>query len=120
MRAPGAPDGDTATGQAAIVFDRPSSPATFNTIYFGDSDFHFHQQVAVPAAGTATVRFAYVQGYTSAEVEALAGEVERSFGGGGGAGGNGAEAEPTPCRPRRKKRLRSAGRPTPSPSSTVG
>ncbi len=100
MRAPGAPDGDTATGQAAIVFDRPSSPATFNTIYFGDSDFHFHQQVAVPATGAATVRFAYVQGYASAEVEALAEEVERSFGtGGGGAGGGGAGAEPTPPTP---------------------
>jgi hypothetical protein len=79
IRVEGAADGDTATGRGAIVFDRPASPATFNQVETRSSNFYFHQSVAVPAGGTALVRFAYVQGYTGAEVESLAQRARSSF-----------------------------------------
>jgi hypothetical protein len=79
IKVEGVPDGDTATGQGAIVFDRSAAPATFNFVKEGDSAFYLHQSATVPAGGSTTLRFAYVQGYTSAEVEALTQEAENSF-----------------------------------------
>lgn len=75
----GAPDGDTATGQGAIVVDRAASPATFNIVDTTVSSFFFHETVNLPAGGSATVRTAYIDGYTSAEVEALAHQAEAAF-----------------------------------------
>jgi hypothetical protein len=75
----GSPDGDTSTGRGAIVFDHSASPATFNEVKGGDSDFYFHQSAAVPAAGSTTLRFAYAQAYSSSEVEALVRQAESSF-----------------------------------------
>jgi hypothetical protein len=75
----GAPDGDTSTGRGAIVFDRPASPATFTGGEPLEDSFHLRQTAAVPAGGAATVRFAYVQAFTAAEVERLAGRAEEAF-----------------------------------------
>jgi len=75
----GAPDGDTATGQGAIVFDHAASPATFNYVKGGESDFYLHQSATVPAGGSTTLRFAYAQAYTSSEVAALAQLAENSI-----------------------------------------
>ena len=75
----GSPDGDTATGRGAIVFDHSASPATFNKVSIEESDFYFHQSAAVPAGGSTTLRFAYAQAYTSSEVEALVQQAESSF-----------------------------------------
>jgi hypothetical protein len=67
----GAGDGNTSTGQGAIVFDRPASPATFNSVSY-DSEFYFHQTGTATAACPATFRFAYAQDYDSADVQSLA------------------------------------------------
>jgi hypothetical protein len=75
----GSTDGDTSTGRGAIVFDRPASPATFNRVNPSESDLYFHQTAYVPAAGSARIRFAYVQAYTQAEVDALAEQAEDAF-----------------------------------------
>ncbi|HWO15750.1 MAG TPA: hypothetical protein VNM89_03455, partial [Solirubrobacterales bacterium] len=75
----GSPDGDPTTGRGAIVFDRPSSPATFNYVTSSVSEFYFHQTVNVPAGGSITVRLAYVQGYTQAEVDALVQQAKDAF-----------------------------------------
>jgi hypothetical protein len=79
VHADGVADGDTSTGQGAIVFDRPASPATFNRVDLNESALYFHQTGAVPAAGSTSFRFAYAQAYGSAEVEALAQQAEASF-----------------------------------------
>ncbi len=79
IRVEGAPEGDQETGQGAIVLDRPASPATFNAVGPSGSDFYFHETVPVPAGGSALARAAYAQGYTSAEVEALARKAEAAY-----------------------------------------
>jgi hypothetical protein len=100
-RSLGAPDGDPSTGQGAIVYERPSPTAHFDSVYPEGSYFYLHQTVAVPATGVATVRAAYVQGTTAAQVQATAERVAATFpsGGGsgdeGGAGGGGQTPGPT-------------------------
>lgn len=79
VRVEGAQDGDPTTGRGAIVFDRPASPATFDAVNGGRSAFYFHQVATVPAGGSTSFRFAYVQGYAQAEVEALARQAENAF-----------------------------------------
>ena len=68
----GAADGDTATGQGAIVYDRPATKATFVTVGSSDSQFTLHQTGKVPAGGSTRFRFAYAQGFTAAGVAKLA------------------------------------------------
>jgi hypothetical protein len=80
LKIEGSEDGDQSTGRGAIVFDRPASPATFNFVDSGDSGFYFHQTGTVPAGGSTSFRFAYVHGYTDAEVEALAAQASTAFG----------------------------------------
>jgi hypothetical protein len=93
-RSLGAADGDPTTGQGAIVYERPSPTAHFDSVYSEGSYFYLHQAVAVPATGVATVRAAYVQGTTAAEVQAIAERVAATFPAGGsggeGSGGEGA------------------------------
>jgi hypothetical protein len=79
IRVEGAEDGDQTAGRGAIVFDRPASPATFNAVNPEASSFYFHQAATIPAGGSTIFRFAYVQGYTSAEVQALATKAESAF-----------------------------------------
>lgn len=88
-RSLGAADGDPTTGQGAIVYERPSPTAHFDSVYSEGSYFYLHQTVAVPATGVATVRAAYVQGTTAAEVQAIAERVAATFPAGGGSGGGG-------------------------------
>jgi len=89
-RSSGAADGDPSTGQGAIVYERPATSAHFDSVYPEGSFFYLHQTVAVPATGVATVRAAYVQGTTAAEVQATAERVAATFPAGGGSGGEGA------------------------------
>jgi hypothetical protein len=59
----GAADGDTATGQGAIVYERPATAAKFTAVTTVDSEFTLHQAGNVPAAGSTRFRFAYVHDY---------------------------------------------------------
>jgi PASTA domain-containing protein len=72
IRMHGAADGDTSTGQGAIVYDTSSDRATFNYLYTTYSAFLLHQTASVPASGSAQIRFAYIQDYQSANVASLA------------------------------------------------
>jgi len=75
----GAADGDTATGQGAIVYDRPANKVFFNYVSSNDSQFTLHQKARVPAGGSTRFRFAYVQGYHAAGVRALATAARHTF-----------------------------------------
>jgi hypothetical protein len=75
----GRPDGDQSSGRGAIVFDRPASPATFNLRTPKYSGFELHQTATVPSSGSTDFRTAYVQGFTTGEVEAIVARVESSF-----------------------------------------
>jgi hypothetical protein len=72
IRMHGAADGDTATGQGAIVFDRPATAAKFTDVTTVDSEFTLHQAGSIPAGGSTRFRFAYVQDYQAALVGARA------------------------------------------------
>ncbi len=74
LKVAGAADGDTETGRGAIVFFQPSSPANFNYVGY-ESTFEFDNHLTVPATGTTTVKYAYVQALSQAEVESLATEL---------------------------------------------
>jgi hypothetical protein len=69
IRMHGAADGDPATGQGAIVYDRPATAAKFTRVTTIGSEFTLHQTGDVPAGGSTRFRFAYVQDYQAALVE---------------------------------------------------
>jgi hypothetical protein len=71
IKVTGAADGDTETGRGAIVFFQPSSPAYFNDFRERRNSFFFANTATVPPTGTATIKYAYAQAFTQAEVEAL-------------------------------------------------
>ena len=91
IRMHGAAEGDTSTGQGAIVYDRPATAATFNYVATSDSDFTLHQADTVPAGGSTRFRFAYVQDYHAADVASMAQAANSTFLNGLGVGkyGNG-------------------------------
>jgi hypothetical protein len=68
----GAADGDTSTGQGAIVYDRTATQATFDSVSKTASDFILHQTANVTAHRSATFRFGYAQAYKAADVASLA------------------------------------------------
>jgi hypothetical protein len=68
----GAPDGTQSTGQGAIVFDRPASPATFTHVFSSASYFHFRQTGLVTGSCSPTFSFAYASAYLAADVADLA------------------------------------------------
>jgi len=68
LRMHGAADGSMATGQGAIVYDRPAAAAKFTAVTAVDSRFTLHQSGKVPAGGSTRFRFAYVQDYQAALV----------------------------------------------------
>lgn len=68
LRMHGVPDGDSATGQGAIVYDRTATAAKFTAVTNFDSEFTLHQTGNVPAGGSTRFQFAYVQDYQSALV----------------------------------------------------
>src|SRR5262249_20406998 len=79
VRMHGAADGDTATGQGAIVYNRPATAAAFNFLDSYDSEFTLHQTGTVPAGGSTAFRFAYVQDYHAANVASMAGAATTAF-----------------------------------------
>jgi Divergent InlB B-repeat domain/PASTA domain len=79
VRMGGAPDGDVATGQGAIVYDRPSTGAKFTYVQATRSTFTLHQTGTVPASGSTRFRFAYVQDYHAATVASLARAARTAF-----------------------------------------
>ena len=68
VRTHGAADGDTATGQGAIVYSGPAAAATFTRVDPDGETFTLHQTVAVPAHGTAFLGWGYVEGFFAANV----------------------------------------------------
>jgi hypothetical protein len=66
----GSTDGATDTGQGAIVFDRPASPATF--IDPDGNQFEFHQTGLATPSCTPSFTFAYAQDYLAANIQSLA------------------------------------------------
>jgi hypothetical protein len=68
IRMHGAPDGDTGTGQGAIVYDRPATAAKFTAVTKFGSEFTLHQAGDVPAGGSTRFRFAFVHDYQAAIV----------------------------------------------------
>jgi hypothetical protein len=79
IRMNGAADGDTSTGQGAIVYDRPATEATFTDVNSTFSEFILHQTGTVPAAGSTRFRFAYVQDYLAGNVASLAQTASTAF-----------------------------------------
>jgi Divergent InlB B-repeat domain len=79
VRMHGAPDGDTGTGQGAIVYDRPAGAAAFTSVRSFQSDFTLHQAARVPGGGATRFRFAYVQGFQAANVASLAKKARAAF-----------------------------------------
>lgn len=79
IRMSGAADGDTATGQGAIVYDRPATAATFTRSTPLTSEFTLHETGSVPAGGSTRFRFAYVQDYEAATVASLAQTAHTAF-----------------------------------------
>jgi hypothetical protein len=68
VRMHGAADGDTGSGQGAIVYDRTATAAKFTSVTTLGSEFTLHQAGKVPAGGSTRFRFAYVQDYRTALV----------------------------------------------------
>ncbi|HEY2311347.1 MAG TPA: hypothetical protein VGH46_09580 [Gaiellaceae bacterium] len=79
VRMHSAADGDTGTGQGAIVYNRPASVATFTLVQSFQSEFTLHQTGTVPAAGSTTFRSAYVQDFKAADVASLAKAAAAAF-----------------------------------------
>jgi hypothetical protein len=79
VRMSGAADGNMATGQGAIVFDRPATQAKFTYAQAPRSAFTLHQTGTVPTGGSTRFRFAYVQDYHAATVASLAQTARSAF-----------------------------------------
>jgi hypothetical protein len=79
VRMHGASDGDTATGQGTIVYNRPATAARFTIVRSFQSEFTLHQTGTVPAGGSTTFRSAYVQAFDAADVASLAKVAARTF-----------------------------------------
>jgi PASTA domain/Divergent InlB B-repeat domain len=79
LRMHGAADGDTGTGQGAIVYDRPATAARFTSVTNFGSEFTLHQAGTVPAGGSTRFRFAYVQDYLAALVATRAKAADTLF-----------------------------------------
>jgi hypothetical protein len=79
IRVHGAADGDMTTGQGAIVYDRPSTGANFTSVNTSDSEFTLHQTGTVPAGGSTSYRFAFIQDFLAANVKSLAQTASNAF-----------------------------------------
>jgi hypothetical protein len=79
VRMHGAADGDTGTGQGAIVYNRPASAATFTLVQSFQSELTLHQTGTVPAEGSTTFHSAYVQDFSAAGVASLAKAAAKTF-----------------------------------------
>jgi hypothetical protein len=79
IRMHGAADGDTSTGQGAIVYDRPVTAAKFTAVFNFASEMTLHQAGKVPAGGSTRFRFAYAQDFTAAVVASQAKTARTAF-----------------------------------------
>ncbi|HET8751847.1 MAG TPA: PASTA domain-containing protein, partial [Gaiellaceae bacterium] len=79
VRMHGAVDGDSSTGQGAIVYDRPAAGATFTSVSSAASELTLRQTGTVPAGGSTRFRFAYVQDVHAANVASLAQAASTAF-----------------------------------------
>ncbi|HJU37917.1 MAG TPA: PASTA domain-containing protein [Gaiellaceae bacterium] len=79
IRVHGAADGDTSTGQGALVYDRPVARAAVTSVSADASELTLQQTGAVPAGASTRFRFAYVQDYHAARVAALAQTAAAAF-----------------------------------------
>ena len=79
VRMHGAADGNTGTGQGAIVYNRPAAAATFTLVRNFQSEFTLHQTGTVPAGGSTTFHSAYVQDFTAAGVTSLVKAAVKTF-----------------------------------------
>jgi PASTA domain/Divergent InlB B-repeat domain len=79
IRMHGAADGDTSTGQGAIVYDRPATAAKFTFVQKVAGTFTLHQTGNVPVGGSTRFRFAYVQDYKAANVASFAKTARTAF-----------------------------------------
>jgi hypothetical protein len=79
IRMHGAADGDMATGQGAIVFDRPATAAKFTDVTTVDSEFTLNQAGSIPAGGSTRFLFAYVHDYQAALVATRATAATKLF-----------------------------------------
>jgi PASTA domain len=68
IRMNGAADGDTATGQGAIVYNRPATAANFEYMDPYSNEITLHQTGSVPAGGSTSFKWAFVQDYHAANV----------------------------------------------------
>jgi len=79
VRMHSAADGNTTTGQGAIVYDRPATAAKFIYINSTYERFTLHQTANVPAHGSIRFRFAYVDDFHAATVASLAKQATTVF-----------------------------------------
>jgi hypothetical protein len=70
IRMKGAADGDTSTGQGAIVYNRPAAGASITYTDQFSNEFTLHQTGTVPAGGSTSYRWAFIQDYKAANVSA--------------------------------------------------
>jgi PASTA domain/Divergent InlB B-repeat domain len=79
VRMHGAADGDTGTGHGAIVYNRPASAANFTLVQSFQSEFTLHQTGTVPAGGSTSFRFPFVQDFKAANVTSMAQAAAKTF-----------------------------------------
>lgn len=79
VRMHAAADSDTATGQGAIVYDRPVTEAKFTAVRGFASELTLHQAGTIPAGGSTRFSFAYVQDYQAALVASRAQAARTAF-----------------------------------------
>src|SRR4029079_13937839 len=75
----GAADGDTATGQGAIVYDRPETDVKLTAVLNFARELTLHQAGTLPAGVSTRFRFAYVQDYRAALVATRAQTARTAF-----------------------------------------
>jgi hypothetical protein len=79
IRMHGAADGDISTGQGAIVYNRPMTGASFIYQDSVESEMTLHQTGTVPAGGSTSYRWAFIQEYTAAKVASDAQAATNAF-----------------------------------------
>lgn len=79
IRMHGAADGDTSTGQGAIVYNRPMTAANFTYMDSYSNEVTLHQTGTVPAGGSTSYRWAFIQDYQASKVTADAQAATAAF-----------------------------------------
>jgi hypothetical protein len=79
IRMHGAAEGETGTGQGAIIYDRPATAAKFTSVTTLGSEFTLQQSGNAPAGGSTRFRLAYVHDYQAALVATRATTARKLF-----------------------------------------